>query len=213
MRLAVCLLTADRPEYTAETVASYVTHADKSSHIRLHADDGSERRDNIQIAAAGDFETVYATTDRRGPVAALRCMWAHALALGATHILHLENDIEFVAPLPAFDTADCVRLYGERKARSGPRQMTGPFRIGTRERIVWTPDFTDMTGNDWSRGFAHWGGMPSITRADLLVRAATPAKTLKDICYKLNSLDTIRPRVNLAWHIGDIRTPGAKFNQ
>lgn len=212
MKLAVCLLTADRPEYTTETVLSYLNKAEEPQHIRLHADDGSKRRDNEQIAAAADFETVYTTADRRGPVAALKCMWTHAAALGASHILHLENDIELTAPFPRFDV-ECVRLYGERKARSGPRQMVGPHRIGTKEVIEWRQEFADIHNNVWYRGLAHWGGMPSITRTELLLRAIVHAETLKDICYTLSSMDTLRPLKNLAWHIGDKRTPGAKYNQ
>lgn len=212
MKLAICLLTADRPEYTADTVLSYLTHCDEPQHIRLHADDGSERRDNIQIAAAGDFETVYASQERRGPVAPLRVMWCKAASLGATHILHLENDIELCAPLPRFER-ECVRLYGDLKARSGPRQKTGPHLMGTKTPIDWEPEFTDIHNNQWYRGRAHWAGMPSITRADLLVRASVHAETLKDICHALHTLDTLRPERNLAWHVGDTRTPHARYNQ
>lgn len=211
MKLAVCLLTADRPDYTADTVASFVEKADEPGFIRLHADDGSERRDNIQIAAAGDFETVYATTNRRGPITALKCMWTKAASLGATHILHLENDIEFVSPLPRFDI-ECVRLYGEHKARSGPRMQTGPNIIGTKEPIVWTEAFDTINGNKWFRGFAHWAGMPSITETELLLRGVMHAECIKDICFALPRLESLRPMRNLTWHVGDKRTPGAKRN-
>jgi len=212
VKVAICLLTADRPAYTADTVLSYLNKAEEPGHIRLHADDGSERRDNLQIAAAGGFDTVYATNERRGPVAAVKTMWTHAAALGATHILHLENDIELVAALPRFDV-ECVRLYGDRKARTGPRQMVGPHRMGTKDVIKWTEEFADFRGNRWYRGRAHWSGMPSITRTELLLRAIVHAETFKDISLTLNAMDTLRPRDNLAWHVGDARTPGAKYNQ
>lgn len=212
MKLAICLLTADRPAYTAETLLSYLNKAQEPGHILLHADDGSERRDNLMIAAAAEFDTVYATNDRRGPLTALKVMWTRAASLGATHILHLENDIEFVAALPRFDV-ECVRLYGERKARTGPRQMTGPHRMGTKTPIEWRHEFDDVKGNKWYRGAAHWGGMPSITRTELLLRAAVMAETFKDLSTMLHSLDTLRPLNNIAWHIGDNRTPRAKFNQ
>lgn len=212
MKLAVCLLTADRPEYTADTVLSYLNYANEADHILLHADDGSERRDNIQIAAAGAFDTVYATENRRGPLAALRCMWGKAASLGATHILHLENDIDLVSPFPRFDV-ECVRLYGELKARTGPRQTTGPHRMGTKDVIDWREEFRDVKSNTWFRGRAHWGGMPSITRTELLLRGIVNAETFKDISMTLNALDTLRPKKNLAWHMGDTRTPHAKFNQ
>lgn len=211
MKLAVCLLTADRPDYTADTVASFVEHADEPQFIRLHADDGSERRDNLQIAAAGEFETVYATNDRRGPVAALKCMWTKAAALGATHILHLENDIEFVSSIPRYES-ECVRLYGAQKARNGKRMKTGEHIIGTKEPIKWAHLFTAINGNKWESGIAHWAGMPSITQTELLLRGIMHAERLKDICFALPRLETIRPERNICWHIGDRRTPGAKRN-
>ena len=211
MKLAVCLLTADRPEYTADTVLSFCSFADEPGFIRLHADDGSERRDNIQIAAAGDFETVYATVDRRGPLAALRCMWAKAASLGASHILHLENDIEFVAPLPRFE-AECVRLYGEHKARSGPRMTTGPHVMGTKEPIEWKPLFSSINGTNWSHAKCHWAGMPSITETALLLRAVMHAETFKDISMSLQRIETLRPDRNITYHFGDSRTPNAKYN-
>lgn len=212
MKLAVCLLTADRPDYTADTVHSFVDKADEPQFIRLHADDGSATTSNVQIAAAGNFETVYACTDRRGPVAALKCMWAKAAALGATHILHLENDIEFTGAIPRYE-AECVRLYGEFKSRSGPRRKTGPYIIGTKERIEWKPLFHSINGTRWDRGIAHWAGMPSVTRTDLLLRAVINAETLKDICHALQRIETLRPDRNITYHFGDTRTPNAKYNQ
>lgn len=214
MKLAVCLLTADRPEYTVETVLTYSERAHEDSHILLHADDGSTRRDNIQIAAAGGFDTIYATHERRGPMMALRVMWAKAASLGATHILHLENDNEFVAPLPRFD-ADCVRLYGEFKCKdpNDPRAPVGPHIMGTKERIEWSEEFTDVRRNRWFRALAHWGGMPSITRTDLLLRAICNAESFKDISMQLQRIDTLRPAANITFHIGNTRTPNAKFNQ
>lgn len=211
-KLAVCLLTADRPEYTAETVHSFCDKADESDFIRLHADDGSERRDNLQIAAAGEFETVYATNERRGPVSALRCMWAKAASMGATHILHLENDIEFTGSLPRFDV-ECVRLYGDYKARSGARMHTGTNLMGTKTPIDWRREFEDVRRNVWYRGAAHWAGMPSITRVELLLRAICNAETFKDISLQLLRLDTLRPTNNITFHMGETRTPGAKYNQ
>lgn len=212
MRLAVCLLTADRPEYTADTVASFIDHADEPGFIRLHADDGSERGDNIQIAAAGDFETVYACTERRGPLAALKVMWAKAASLGASHILHLENDIEFVGSIPRWD-AESVRLYGEHKARSGPRMKTGEHIMGTKEPIDWKLSFTSISTGPWYMAKAHWAGMPSITQTELLLRAVINAETFKDISMQLQRIETLRPERNITFHMGDKRTPGAKYNQ
>lgn len=210
MRLAVCLLTADRSEYTGRTLESFVENADRDEYIRLHADDGSASLSNMHLAEAANFLTVYQSTVRRGPMAALRFMWGSAFSLGATHILHLENDFEFVAPLPDWwgKQFDSIRLYGDKKARSGERTQVGPHLMGTKTPIAW-----NQYGPHWQRGFAHWGGMPSITRADMLVNAVNVGDTFKSLSLgAMNRLDTLRPMENIVWHIGEERTPGAKFN-
>lgn len=210
MRLAVCLLTADRPDYTAETVATFTEHVVTSDMLLLHADDGSQTMSNVLIAQAGGFETVYETKHREGPLSALRAMWSVAVQHGATHILHLENDWEFCGPLPTgFDARQCVRLYGERKGRTGERQMTGPNRMGTKQPIDW---FDLVPNKGWQLGNAHWAGPPSVTHAHLLIDAVFKAQTFKDLSLLMNTLETVRPRENVVWHIGDKRTPGARFN-
>ena len=216
MKLAVCLLTADRADYTADTLASYVEHADRDEYLKLHADDGSETRSNRLIAEAAGFETVYASPTRKGPMEALRAMWRCAERAGATHILHLENDQEFCAALPSAEVIEeweCIRLYGARKARGGPRELTGPHLLGTNIRIMWTPCHNVMDPNVWESAVAHWAGPPSITRADLLIWAVNAgARRVKDVANKLHKLSTLRPVNNIVWHIGDQRTPKGMFN-
>ena len=211
MKLAICLLTADRANYTAATCASLIEHGGMESALYFHADDGSASRDNALIVDAAGFKTVYATARRRGQTPALRAMWGEALAAGCTHILHLENDNEFVSrvPEPFAETCDSMRLYGKFKSRGGAREKTGEHIIGTNVRILWRPSPV-LAG--WERGVAHWGGLPSITRADLLWRAVRDAERFKDVVMSLQRLDTIRPLENITWHIGDERTPNARLN-
>lgn len=204
--IAVCLLTADRPEATSETLRTFLRWNTTLQHILLHADDGSATPVNRALALAAGFETVYQTPERRGQMPALRAMWVEALARGAEQILHLENDQEWVAPIPPspVEMVDCVRLYGKRKMRGGgPRALTGQHRMGTLERIEWR-----QTRPGWERGQAHWGGQPSITRADLLTWAAHKVTRVKDLSLRLNELDTLRPVENITWHLPCETTQG-----
>ena len=209
MTLAACLLTSDRRDMTVKTVESFVDHNDIDGMILLHADDASRDNWNFEIAHAGGFETVYAnrTAAKLGAVPALYAMWNEAARRGATHILHLENDQEFVAPIPARRDAQSIRLYGEFKERgTGPRRFSGPHLMGTKTKIQW-----DFDGHEWQRGIAHWGGQASITESGLLVKAVECAKSLKDVSMSLQKLDTLRPRENIVWHVGHERTPGGVF--
>lgn len=214
MRLAVCLITADRPDLTAATLESLDRMNPHLDAIRLHGDDGSEDMHNHAIAAAHDFSTVYSGQNRAGQIPALKRMWSRALRAGASHILHLENDQEFVRPLPTRPMpAQCIRLYGKYKMLdpNHPRALASEKRMGTGERIEWAP-VEDWPG--WERGFAHWGGQASITVAPLLYRGllracgGDGAATMKDIGVELNRLDTLRPEMNISYHMDAPATPG-----
>lgn len=214
MKLAVCLLTADRSEYTCRTLESYINTNYNLTSLLLHADDGSENDSNTRAAEAAGFLTVYRARVRSGPVAACRALWHYAIASGASHILHLENDWVFDRVIPQSvlgisDTYDCMRLYGEFKAQAGDRMPCGPHIMGTKERIAWSP----AVFGSWERtAAAHWGGPPSITRSDLMLHAIQSATTFKELSTRMLRLRTIRPLRNVVWHIGEERTPGAKFN-
>lgn len=202
-QLAVCLLTHDRHEMTARTLASFRAWAQQGGDILLHGDDCSLRHDNRILARMYGFETVAVDN---GPLACLRAIWSEADARGATHILHLEQDWEFVRAMPRDFDAECVRLYGVRKERQdGPRALTGPHIIGTKQRIVWS-----WCRDGWQRGLASWGGPPSITRTELLLDAADKASPnmlnrvgeIASIARRLPRLDSLRPTENIVWHIG-----------
>lgn len=194
--IAVCLLTADRPDATSETLRTFLRWNTTAQHVLLHADDGSERPTNRMLAMAAGFETVYQVDRRAGQMPALRAMWVEALARGCEWILHLENDQEWVAPMPQVDAVDCVRLYGRWKMRApGPRALTGQHRMGTLEKIAWKPH-----AHGWERGLAHWGGQPSITDAERLTWAAHKVTRMKDLSLQLNELDTLRPLENITFH-------------
>ncbi len=219
LKLAICLLTADRPDYTHRTLTSLRIFAEMSTSILLHADDGSISHANRDLAKHAGFETVYSSKIRLGQGPALQAMWHEAVKRGATHILHLENDWEFVKPFQTVDMfrpfpgLESVRLYGEYKERDalGPRAKTGPHIIGTKEEIFWDRLWFDIGEEEWEYADeASWGGPPSITDARILQIAVQGAKTIKEISLRLPRLLTWRPRENIVWHIGECQT--TEFN-
>lgn len=206
MRLAVCLLTCGREEETALTLKTFQLFADRPGLIKLHGDDGGQRDTNKIMAAADGFDLVHAPKQQLGAFAGARALWREASRRGATHILHLENDQEFTGPLPHFEEPECVRLYGARKARSGPRALTGPYIMGTRHLIEWKP-----WRRGWERARAHWGGQASITRAEILCAAAERVGSIKGLSLDLTNLDTVRPVENITWHLCERTTAGGVF--
>lgn len=214
MKLAVGLLTADRHDLTHRTVVSFINHVYRGRLTLLHADDGSETSDNIDIARAAGFRTVYMSCERRGQVPAIDALVRHALASGATHFMYLENDWEFVRPVPLAGIAylagnfTSVRFYGAWKRSTEPKQKTGEHIIGTKTKIDWLP----LT---WAPGWegtmaAHWGGPPSVTKIQPLAEALKTAKKIGDLNYSLARIPSARPIENFVEHIGLERTPGFK---
>lgn len=217
MRLAICLLTCDRPEYTKATLKSLIATnwqlvcGIDADTILLHADDGSISDRNDKLASQYFFKKVYGRPkgNRGGAGIALRSMWRSAVEMGATHILHLENDWEIVAPIPLFPGADTVRLYGRKKERGeGPRSRTGQHIAGTSEKIQWIP--SAYPGYELAQE-ASWGGPPSITKAAILIAATEPddpPRSIKEITKALARIYSIRPIENIVFHIGEQKTPG-----
>ena len=206
MTIAVCLLTCGRERLTRLTVETFLAHNDASRFIRLHADDASPTLENQLIAQNAGFDTVYTCTERRGQMAALWALVRAAERRGAQWLLWLENDIEWVAEFPWHALSygpECVRLYGERKARTGPRAPTGRFLMGTKDPIVWHP-----LGDGLERGEAHWAGQPSATRTHVMAGLADGAASVKQISLA-GPLDTVRVVENVCWHADDgMQTPG-----
>jgi hypothetical protein len=200
--IAVGLVTCERPRYTLRTLASFLRYHSRSAFCLLHADDASQTSVNALLAQAAGFQTIYTAPHRAGPLPALQALVAAAGRAGASHFCYLENDWEWVGPMPQGLHVECVRFYGATKARSGPRAPTGTRRLGTSEQIQWSP-----CGQGWEYGQAHWGGPPSLTLLPLLAPVVAQAQTFKQVSLLLPTLATLRPVTNLVWHIGEEPTP------
>src|SRR5688572_4097379 len=125
-KIALCLQTSDRPEYTARTLATFAAHNDLSQFRLLHADDGSQTPENRTLAKAYGFKTVLKTKTPIGCLPVRTELIAYA-ASRADWILFLENDIESLRPFP-WDLFNFVsrhhwvyslRLFGTFKDAAG----------------------------------------------------------------------------------------------
>lgn len=204
--LAVGLLTCGREIYTQTTVDSFRLHnAYRPFHL-LHVDDASEGGANCDIAYRAGFDLVARHSRRQGQMAGLRRLLQEAGRRGCEWFVLLENDWETVARW-ATDTAptsaECLRLYGARKAREGRRAPTGGTNMATGMMIQWEP----AMGGLMEMGEAHWAGPPSAVRTDRLLPRAMECASAKELSRTL-SLWTARLVDNAVWHLCEETTPG-----
>lgn len=203
-KIALCLQTADRSDYTARTLASFAAHNDLSQFRLLHGDDGSKTPENIALAKRYGFKTVVKTKKRVGWLPVRTELIAYA-AQRADWILFLENDIDTLRPFPwdlftfvsRHHWVYCLRLFGAFK---GPNQ-TDPCKTINQ----WKPDkpvvWKAFQGAPEQAEYAliHWSAQPSVTRAnyaDALHRYGTREMKLK----------TARVVDNVMVHVGAVRT-------
>lgn len=212
--IAVCLLTCNRPELTARTVTTFVEfNRDREDLVLLHCDGGSDTSKNVELAQAAGFRTLVAPrpTARIGQLATLRYFLEFVHIARIPWVLWLENDWESVAPVPAnpgrIGTGHhaTVRLFGAMKFRGGHRARAGEHRIGTNDRIRWSP--LD-TAPGWEWGYAHWGAGGTLIKTSVLVEQARGATRLKDVITANPSLASVRPVDNVMWSIGEETTAG-----
>jgi hypothetical protein len=204
LTVAVCLQTADRPDYTARTLASFAAHNDLDRCVLLHGDDASSTPENLDLAGAYGFRTVSRPSKPVGGLA-LRSQLLQYAATVADWVLLLENDILSVRPLPwpliefvaQHPWVYALRLFGEFKG----------------------PDRTDpcLTVNKWHRekpvrwktlrgapepaehAVIHWSAQPTVTRA-------AQARDIHVSGHRELHLKTVRVVQNVMVHVGATRT-------
>lgn len=212
MRVAVCLLTCDRHDYTKVTLESFSRHNELGRFTLLHGDDASSDERISPLARSFGFRTMVRNIIRRGVVATTRDLIAMARARGADWVLLLQNDFETVKPFPwelfhrvaADPGVWCLRLYGEHKNRDGSRPA------GTRHKgrggapIDW-----QSYGDGAQVAVAHFSALPSVCKSKLAFDLLTLATTMRGAMVASGGIDlnTVRVTENVVWHIGDERTP------
>lgn len=209
MRVAVCLQTCERFDYTARTVQSFAQQNDPSQFLLLHSDDASTDPRVIDEAQRAGFATVVQNEIRQGAVSTRRALLEAAAARGADWVVLLENDWEWLRsfPWPLFRYVTdhpkiyALRLYGRFKDRAG-KKKAGCGRSD--------PQWTSIPGFNAEIGSIHWGGPPTATRIAEARWIHQGVKCDADCGKRSRSLrlSTARVLENVVVHIGDTKTPG-----
>jgi hypothetical protein len=174
-RIAVLLMTCDRPAYTRRTLETFLAHnPDRSRFVLLHGDDASIAPDNLELAAAAGFRTVIRNTGRRRGILALRTALIDAAAPLTKWALVLENDLESRRPFP-WALFDHVRYQSKFYAL----RLFGAFKDADQAEPCKTVH--QWTGRDvrWASlegapepaevADVHWSAQPTVTRTKALV--------------------------------------------
>jgi len=209
-KIAICLLTCNRPEVTRRTVQSMKNHIDLSKFILLHGDDNSDTYENHVIAQKAGFRTVIQTKKRAGVSVMWRNLVKSAKKAGADWVLMQENDWEWDRPLRTEELQDIlsdndvyyIRLFGKNKERSG--RPCSKTHLGKNKTTDWV-----FYKDGWEIGDAHWGYPPNLTRIDeaLFLSNVEKESDAQALSGQINKL-CVRPKRNFVYHIGQTRTKG-----
>lgn len=217
MRVAICLLTCERFDYTRRTVESLAAHNDLSQFVLLHGDDASEDRRNIEIAELHGFARVETGARRLGVMEMQRRLADEAMCRGCDWTIILQNDWESARAIPLdllawlheTENVYCIRLYGALKERGG--RPAGDLHKGKGGRKAgWAP--LEGAPEPIEVGDIHWGSPPCATRTGvlaMLLHGCARERDARDRSGRINAL-TVRVTDNVFWHFGSERTPEFK---
>lgn len=217
MKVALCLLTCERFEYTRRTVESLAAHNDLSRFVLLHGDDASQDGRNAAIASRHGFARIETGQQRLGVMQMERQLASEAAALGCDWTIILQNDWQSIRgiPLPLIGFCDgrrdiyCLRLYGRFKNEAdrpaGDRHKGKDGRPANWRPLDGAPESTEI-------GDIHWGSPPAATRTDILVWLLKDAARDRDARERSGLIDTLtaRPTNRVMVHFGTERTPAFK---
>lgn len=212
-KIALCLLTCDRPELTRRTVESLKKHFRLEDFILLHGDDSSSTPENCAIAAAAGFTTIWEGRTRQGVAKMWEIMVQAAWKNHAAWVLFQENDWEWVRDFPADFVAGLpeeiyyVRFFGKYREANNKRPCN-PVNKATGIRAVWKP-----YAAGWETGSIHWafpGNITKINQALFLTRGILSEGDAIKRSRDIFAGKVIRPTENYLYHIGENRTDGFK---
>lgn len=213
MKVALALLTCNRPDITRKTVASLKKHLDLSRFELLHADDCSDTNENIEIARAAGFKELYRTEQRQGVASMWRNTILRAAAMKCDWILIQENDWEWVRDFPwaALEKVNAdkriytMRLYGEFRER-GRKRPCNPMHMSKFKKTNWKPSQYE----GFNIGDAHWGFACNLIRTADALFLTGGIKNEGDARRRCKLIDklSVRPQENFVFHIGEDRTQG-----
>lgn len=217
MRVAICLLTCERYDYTKRTVESLALHNELRAFTLLHGDDASRDNRNREIAEFHGFELVKSPVSRQGVMAMQSRLAAAAADRRCDWTVILQNDWECVRSFPygllmtldRMPDVHCLRLYGRWKERGA--RPTGDAHKGKGGKPAgWRP--LECAPEAAEIGDIHWGSPPCATRTPVLRWLLAGAERERDVRAKSGEISTLTARVvdNVFWHIGADRTPEFK---
>lgn len=200
--IAITLLTCDRFDYTARTLASLAAQNDLSKFVLLHGDDASTDDRIVPLVRSYGFRTVVQNREREGWLATRRAL-IRVATKRSEWILNLENDIESLRPFPwAFfnflrkrSEIVSLRLYGRYKDR-GRKDPCLTRHKRTGEEVNWRPF---RNAHEKAQiGMIHWSAQPSVTRTAAVWDLHRYGVELEGF--------TVRVKKNVMAHIGTERT-------
>lgn len=211
MKIALCLLTCDRPELTARTVKSMQEHLPLEMFELFHGDDCSVSARNETIALEAGFRTVVKTNSRAGVSAMWRSLIERARKRKVDAVLMMENDWEWVRTLRFEEICDIledpevyyIRFFGVNKERGGRPCGSTHAAKGFKD-----PNWRPYRAG-WEIGDIHWGYPPNVTRLPeaVLLSKGTSESQCRTFSGHLSKL-CVRPLENYVFHIGEDRTKG-----
>ena len=216
--IAVLLQTADRSKYTVATVDAFLRHNNPGDFRLFLADDASERERGTRYARDRGFELVFQNDTRQGCTLTLRAAikTLYERLPPETPLLYLQNDVEFVRPLPVALVLNllreynvtAVRLYGDWK---GYRHR-GRARASDRQGKI---DWYRKTIDGEEIGFARtkWSHLPHVARLRDVMRFTATARNERDVWRNARAAGCIVARFenNVIYHVGHRRTPNGKY--
>jgi hypothetical protein len=206
MKIAVCLLTCDRDDYTATTLSTFTAmNPDLDRFDLWHADDASTSDRNMNLAASYGFRTVVQNATRLGWLETRRALFTAAARQRAKWVLFLENDIESLRPFP-WDLFDfvvkmhqrvfCLRLYGRFKNAAKTDRCLETHKREGHAPVNWQP--LKFAPELAQIGRIQWSAQPCVTKIE-------PLLALHKTGHEPHAL-TVRVKKNVMGHIGVTRT-------
>jgi len=208
MKIAVALLTCDRPGYTKRTLQSFFRHNAEMASRFYYADDASRDPQVRRIAENHGFEPVYLNDGppRRGcsPVSDMLLRETLKRTGPEWLVLYLQNDFESVAPIPV-DVVESffsdpnkatLRLWYNRRFWRRQRENGWPIEHYAGHKVI------ARTTGAWQVQIARLGWLAEMARG---ARSEKHLQRRIRARQKQWQIGTLADKVML--HIGRKRTP------
>jgi hypothetical protein len=206
-------------------VESFCRHHPDIGWARYYLDDASDAQDEMRdLLVRYGFEPVALHTERAGCTPSTYELARRVLAEipDLDLILYLQNDFEFIRPVPVELVKKLFLEDNERSRRLGCFRLAGhwqyPGRFAMHENWHRPTRWYKLRqgGEDLEIGQAPFVyNPPSIIRSDLFTYLLSGARNEKGVAKRSDNIPylTIRMVGNITQHIGRVKTPAGKFGK